>query len=149
MKTPVARAIFYGLALLPAAWPLAAHHSFTATYDEARRVTLEGTVTRVAWANPHAYFFLDVEDSAGAVVNWALEFGDIVDLESGGWSAETLGSGDRVRVEGVPARGTAPHAFARSVIRAASGEPLFTLSAAVRPARWDSGNGRPLAPSPR
>ena len=156
MKKSIPGAILCGLVLLPAAFPIAGHHSFTATYEEAQRITLEGTVTRVAWANPHAYFFLDVEGPAGTVVNWALEFGDIHGLEAGGWSADTLASGDRVRVEGVPARGTARHAFARAVTRADSGESLFTLSASpptprasasTAPPRWPDGRIR-LGPEP-
>ena len=33
-----------------------------AVYDEWRRVTLDGVVTRVEWVNPRAYVFVDVLD---------------------------------------------------------------------------------------
>ena len=40
-----------GLALLAAAMPLLAHHSFAAEYDDKKPVSIKGTVTKVEWAN--------------------------------------------------------------------------------------------------
>ena len=33
----------------------AAHHAFAAEYDENKRVTVSGTVTKFQWTNPHAW----------------------------------------------------------------------------------------------
>ncbi len=51
------------LALGPAV--VQAHHSFAAQYDSNKPVTLEGTITKVEWMNPHAYFYVDVADDKG------------------------------------------------------------------------------------
>ena len=116
------------LGMFLAAAPVSAHHSFSATYDSERRVTLQGVVTRIDWVNPHAYLFVNDTDANGTVTNWALEFGNPFDLERDGWTEDSLQVGDMVRIEGVPARGQSKRAFARSVVRLATGERLFMAS---------------------
>ena len=141
------------LALGVVTTPGIAHHSHTATYDDSQGITLEGPVTRIDWVNPHAYFFINVEDSNGNVVNWALEFGNILDLEQAGWSDDTIGLGDVVRVEAAPSRGTGALGFANSVVAADTGNAVFTApadapAAAARPVpRWPDGQIR-LGPEP-
>src|SRR6266516_239544 len=105
-----------GLGILLAATPVAAQHSFSATYDSDRQVKLQGPVTRIDWVNPHAFFFIDVRDAAGIVTNWAVEFGNPLDLERDGWKRSTLHIGDVATVEGIPARGNMRQAFAKSVL---------------------------------
>ena len=90
-----------GAALL-AAVPVFSQQSFSATYDRNRQVKLQGTVTRIDWVNPHAFFFIDVRDATGTVTNWAVEFGRPLDLERNGWKWNSLRIGDAVTVEGVP-----------------------------------------------
>jgi hypothetical protein len=52
-----------------------AHHSFAAEFDQNSPVTLTGTVTKVEFQNPQIYFYLDVKDQTGKVVNWSFEGG--------------------------------------------------------------------------
>ena len=122
---------------------------FPASYDTTRKVNLKGPVTRIEWANPNAYVFVNVTDSAGTVMNWAVEIGNPLDLESGGWKASAVRIGDVVSVEGNPARGSSRRAFATSVVLTRTGAKLFTASAkrAVKPAvqpapRWPDGHVR-------
>jgi len=130
-----------------------AQRSFTTTYDSARKVTLEGPVTKVDWVNPRAYFFMNVRDSNGTITNWAVEFGNPIDLERNGWKSSSLRVGDVVTVDGVPARGEERQTSATSVVLKATGKKLFALpprkpaAAVAPPPRWPSGHVR-LGPVP-
>jgi Family of unknown function (DUF6152) len=126
----------------------------SAVYDAERQVRLEGTVTRIEWVNPRAFLFIDVRDASGLVSNWAVEFGNPIDLERSKWTRNSLRVGDVVAVEGVPARGPGRQALARSVVHTSSGKRLFETSAArtatarSAPApRWPDGQVR-LGPGP-
>jgi hypothetical protein len=132
---------------------LLAERPFSSTYDSARRVSLKGAVTRIDWVNPRAFFFIDVRDSSGEVANWAVEFGNPIELQRAGWKRNSLQIGDVVSVEGIPAAGDSKQAFARSVVLASSGKRLFVIGPKARatthlPApRWPDGQVR-LGPPP-
>jgi len=63
----------FAAAALLASIPAQAHHSFAAEFDGSRSMRLIGTITRIEWSNPHSYFFIDVKDDKGGVVNWGCE----------------------------------------------------------------------------
>jgi hypothetical protein len=119
-----------------------AQHPFSATYDADRKVTLQGAVIRIDWVNPSAYLFLNVRDAAGTLSNWAVEFGNPLELEKAGWKSSSLHIGDVVTIEGNPARGARMQAFATSVLLAGSGKKLFVAPGKPGPAA-------PSAPAPR
>src|SRR5438876_7065548 len=129
------------LTIVFAASSLLSQRNFSTTYDSGRQVKLQGIVTRIDWVNPNAFFFIDVKDATGTVTNWAIQFGNPLELEKNGWKRSTLHIGDAVTVEGTPARGTARQAFAKSVLLTRTGKRLFA-SAAARAAA-------PAAPAPR
>lgn len=81
-----------------------AHHSFAAQYDPDKPITLTGIVTKVEWTNPHARFYVDVEDQNGNVINWNLELASPNILVRNGWTRNFVEPGDQVRVEGTLAR---------------------------------------------
>src|SRR5437773_9577151 len=103
------------VALISAAVPALAHHSFAAEFDRAKPVTLTGKVTKVEWTNPHARFYIDVKDPKGQVVNWNFELASPNYLKRAGWSSTSLKEGDQITVEGSIARSGANMANARSV----------------------------------
>jgi len=127
---------------------------FSATYDSARQVKLQGVVTRIDWVNPAAFFFIDVRDATGTLVNWAVEIGNPLELERDGWKRSALHVGDTVTIEGIPARSESRQASAKSVVLTRTGKRLFAPPATRRAAasaapapRWPDGQIR-LGPPP-
>jgi hypothetical protein len=104
--------------------PVLAHHSFAAQYDSNKPVTLTGLVTKVEWANPHVYLYIDVAGENGDYEQWALEMGaPAVLTRIQGWSRSTLQVGDEINIEGRLARDGSNLANARNVTLV-SGETL-------------------------
>src|SRR5580658_11333470 len=128
MKRENVRLLASGLGILLSLAPVCAQRAPSAAYDSERKVKLAGVVTRIDWVNPGAFFFVNVRDSSGTVANWAVEFGNPLDLERDGWKSSSLHIGDTVTVEGLPARGPARQALATSVILARTGTKLFVAS---------------------
>jgi len=114
--------------VLMAAAPSLAHHSFSAEYDSAKRITLKGIVSKVDWMNPHVYFYIDVKDDSGAITNWALEMGPPNGLQRSGWTRNTIKVGDEVIVDGTLAKDGSKQANARSVTMASTGKKLGAAS---------------------
>jgi len=85
--------------LLAAAAPTFAEHSFTAEFDSGNRVTLQGTVTRVDWTNPNAFFYVDVKDAVtGKTQNWVVEANCKTLLSQRGWTRNTVNIGTVITV---------------------------------------------------
>jgi len=100
---------------LAAAYPALAHHSFSAEFDGSKVIELKGAVTKIEWANPHVYFYMDVKDEKGATTNWGCETTSPGSLHRQGWTRDTLKVGDQVIVDGYPARDGSKLADARRV----------------------------------
>jgi hypothetical protein len=113
--------------LLAAAAPMFAHHSFAAEYDNAKPITLTGTVTKVEWMNPHARFYINVKDDKGAVTNWEFELGSPNGLARRGWTRNSMKEGDSVTVDGYLAKDGSNLANARNV-KLTDGRKLFAGS---------------------
>ena len=50
-----------------------AHHPFAAEFDVNKQVTLQGTLAKMEWVNPHGWIYLDVKGADGAVKQWTIE----------------------------------------------------------------------------
>jgi hypothetical protein len=115
MRTKLTVSIGAAFALFALTAPLLAHHSFAAEYDATKPVQMEGTITKVEWLNPHVYFYMDVRDATGKIVNWACEMGSPNALQRQGWNRNTLQIGMKVAFEGTLAKDGTPKTNARNV----------------------------------
>ena len=115
------------LGLLLAAVPVMAHHSFAAEFDSNKPIKLTGSVTKIEWMNPHAYFYIDVKDEKGQTTNWGLEMGSPNGLMRQGWTRNSMKIGDVVTVEGSAAKDGSNIGNARSVTLS-GGQRLFAAS---------------------
>lgn len=121
--------------LLTVSWPARAHHSFAAEYDSTKTVMVKGTIQKLEWVNPHAYFWVDVKDENGKITSWAFESLSPNALARQGWNRNSLKRGEEVTVEGYLAKDGKPladgsiHANSKSVTRA-DGRKVFVGSSA-------------------
>ena len=121
------KAVLIGVAALGAAAQAAAHHSFAAEFNADAPFELTGTVTKIEWANPHTFFYVDIQNAEGRYENWAMEMGSPNGLMRRGWTRNTLAIGDIVTVTGSRAKDGSFKGNARSVVLS-TGQRLFAGS---------------------
>jgi hypothetical protein len=83
-----------------------AHHSYGATYDLGKQITLEGKLVQFVYRNPHSFVHVQAPDQNGALQRWAVEWSGTGQLNSQGVTRETLRVGDQVVIVGRPSRVT-------------------------------------------
>lgn len=91
-----------GVLLVSLAVPLLAHHS-TTMFVMDKQTVLEGTITEVAWGNPHSVLFIDAKPTDqpnAAVKNWSIEAPSPRRLSTLGWQKDTVKAGDKVKITG-------------------------------------------------
>jgi hypothetical protein len=93
---PVIACAAFSVAIFVA--PLLAHHSTAAEYDITRTITIQGTVTRVEWMNPHARLGLDAMNADATVSQWELELASPNALMKLGATRSSFKKGDQVSV---------------------------------------------------
>ena len=89
-------------ALIAAAVPAAAHHSYS-MFNMTRTVVLDATVARFKWQNPHAFIDADVA-ARGRTERWAIEMTSPNNLVQSGWKRTSLRPGNRVKIYVHPLR---------------------------------------------
>jgi Family of unknown function (DUF6152) len=93
--------------LLTAAGVASAHHG-TAGYDIAKVETLDGTVTKYDWSNPHIIVYLDAKDDTGKMRHWSVELAAPLLMERLGWSRNSIKEGDHLVAEVHPSKNGTP-----------------------------------------
>ena len=114
----------------------AAHHAFSAEFDQSKPVKLAGKVTKMEWINPHAWLYMDVVGADGQTVNWSIELGAPNALVRRGWRKDAVPSGVEIVVDGYLAKNGKSVANGRTV-KFKDGKELFVGS---------SGTGAPNDP---
>jgi len=76
---------------------LSAHHS-RAMFDVNELVSVEGTVTKVEWRNPHMWVTMDVPVADGKTESWGFEGSGAASMVASGISPQILKVGNRVKI---------------------------------------------------
>ena len=87
----------------------AAHHS-QSQFEPELTISIEGTLTKASWSNPHTLFFLEGRKvgTSDAMQEWVVEGPAPRQLESKGWGRAVSKAGDKVTFEGRPRRDGKP-----------------------------------------
>ena len=92
-----------------------AHHSFAAEFDGKNCKDFTGTLTKLDWQSPHAFFYMDIKNPAGKVVNWAIEAGGPNQLLRRGLRKTDFPAGIEVVIKGYRAKNGSNTANGRTV----------------------------------
>jgi hypothetical protein len=85
-------------------------------------------VTKIDWANPHVWFYINVKTENGTIENWGFEMGGPNSLRNSGWTKDTMKIGDEVIVEGSLAKNGSRNVNAKNVTMASTGKKLGAAS---------------------
>jgi hypothetical protein len=118
MKRNVIFLLVAGIAA--SALSLYAHHSFTATYFEDKKVKIEGKLLTFQFRNPHSFVTVEAPDENGVVRRWGVEWGGAGQLGGQGITRESFRSGDHVVITGNPGRNADDHRIRMLTIRRTS-----------------------------
>ncbi len=118
------------IAAAAVSWPAYAHHSF-AVYDRSKVLTLKGNVKGFQWTNPHCVIWVLVQpEGGGDPQEWSFETTSPGVLTRGGWTRNSVKTGDRVSVEFYPLRDGSHGGGLNSVTLLDTGQKLSASFAA-------------------
>jgi hypothetical protein len=86
------------MVILAISMPGEAHHS-VAMFDATKSLTIEGTVQKYEWTNPHVWIWIVAADkNAGGSTPYGFELASLAMLRRQGWSKDDLHVGDKISV---------------------------------------------------
>ena len=105
------------LGLLTVSVPVFAHHGNAAYADDFTEFK-QATVTKFAWANPHALISFDATDAKGNVVHMVVETAAPQALRLIGWGKASVAPGDVITVRMYVAKNGNPAGRLQKIILA-------------------------------
>src|SRR5947209_2201538 len=93
-----------GIMMFVTGLPVWAHHSFGATYDVSKEITVKGKIVQVSLRSPHSFFFVEAEDNQGVVQRWSIEGAAAGQFAQQGVTKDVFKVGDSVEIIANPAR---------------------------------------------
>jgi uncharacterized protein DUF6152 len=111
-------AIMFCLLVLAASAPVSAHHAFAAEFDAKNCSDVTGILTKVAYENPHAYIFLNVNGE-----ETTFQLSSTSNLRRGGATPAVLNASlnKEVLVRGCASKNGEKNRYAASFIKLADG----------------------------
>jgi hypothetical protein len=96
--TTVTSRVFAAIAFLIVSLPGEAHHS-VAMFDATKSPSINGTVLKYEWTNPHVWIWIVTADKSGSdTTPYGFELASLAMLRRQGWSKDDLHVGDKVNV---------------------------------------------------
>jgi len=89
--------------------PVFAHHS-AVMFDDAKEITVTGTVKEFQYTNPHSWLLIDVKNDDGSVTTWGFEAEGPSTLTRAGIRKSDFAPGTAVTITGHPMRDGRPAA---------------------------------------
>ncbi len=121
MKSKLLVAFVSSVVFLTVCLPATAHHGNAAYADKITEFK-NVTITKFAWANPHALIYFDAKDAKGKVVNWTCETAAPQALRLIGWSKTSFAAGDVVTITMYAAKNGNPAGRLNKVVLADGSE---------------------------
>ena len=117
------------IAVLLAAIPVWAHHSFSSEYDSSKTLVLKGKIVAFEWTNPHPWIHVEVTNPDGTKTLWRGETLPVNLLYRSGWTKPMVEAmvkkGEIVTLRGSAAKDGSNHVFAQGVTRESDGQGIL------------------------
>ena len=117
----IAAAAACAVALIAA--PLSAHHSVASEFDTKNCRDFTGTLTGIAWENPHMHFTMNIKDATGKVESWTFQGYSTLTMTRAGSPRQDFmeNMGKEVWVRGCLARSGSQHKAAAGTLKFSDG----------------------------
>ena len=113
-RIPVAASTVLSLFAIASVW---AHHSPSAIFDMAKRISVTGTLTKIDWVNPHIVMEMEAKGEAGKTDHWTFESNPPSWYRSVGLARADFAKavGETVTVEGVRAKDGTTYGYMQKI----------------------------------
>jgi hypothetical protein len=85
-------------------------------FDRAQSLSVQGTVAKMEWTNPHAFVWVYVRSASGPYELYSFETGSVSMLERSGWTPTTLTAGEKVTLHYYPLKDGRPGGYLIDIV---------------------------------